>query len=132
MSQEVNRKNKFLGQFFTPERVAHFLVDWVLGAERITSSEGLKRILDPAIGNGVFFESVLNRLPDLNAEWVGFDLDIECLSSSRAVLENRISDSSILSFYDRDFLLQEEIKNSTLFYVILPIERLTIKIIQKS
>ncbi|EMN50466.1 Eco57I restriction-modification methylase [Leptospira interrogans str. L1207] len=108
MSQEVNRKNKFLGQFFTPERVAHFLVDWVLGAERITSSEGLKRILDPAIGNGVFFESVLNRLPDLNAEWVGFDLDIECLSSSRAVLENRISDSSILSFYDRDFLLQEE------------------------
>lgn len=56
MSQEVNQKNKnkFLGQFFTPERVAGFLVDWILGAERITSQEGLKRILDPAIGNGIF------------------------------------------------------------------------------
>ncbi|EMJ92435.1 HsdM family class I SAM-dependent methyltransferase [Leptospira alstonii] len=108
MFQEVNRKNKFLGQFFTPERVADFLVDWVLGAERIASTESSKRILDPAIGNGVFFESILDKLPNLNAEWVGFDLDIQCLSSSRAALENRISKSSILSFYDRDFLLQEE------------------------
>lgn len=110
MSHEVNRKNKnkFLGQFFTPERVAGFLVDWILGAERITSQEGLKRILDPAIGNGIFFESVLDKLPNLDAEWVGFDLDAQCLSASRSALENRISKASILSFYDRDFLLQKE------------------------
>ncbi|EMM78905.1 N-6 DNA methylase [Leptospira santarosai] len=110
MSQEVNRKNKnkFLGQFFTPERVAGFLVDWILGAERIASQGNLKRILDPAIGNGIFFESVLDKCPNLDAEWVGFDLDTQCLSASRSALENRISKASILSFYDQDFLLQKE------------------------
>ncbi|MCG6168805.1 SAM-dependent methyltransferase [Leptospira sp. FAT2] len=110
MSPEVRRKNKskYLGQFFTPERVADFLVDWVLGAERIASPEGQKRILDPAIGNGVFFESILDKKPDLNAEWVGYDLDSQCLLSSRSALENRVSKTSILNFYDRDFLLREE------------------------
>lgn len=67
MSQEVNRKNKnkFLGQFFTPERVAGFLVDWILGAERIASQGNLKRILDPAIGNGIFLKVFLINVPIL-------------------------------------------------------------------
>ncbi|TGL70312.1 HsdM family class I SAM-dependent methyltransferase [Leptospira kmetyi] len=113
MSPEVNRKNKnkYLGQFFTPERVADFLVDWVLGAERITSSddpERIHRILDPAIGNGIFFKSILDKLPNINAEWFGFDLDLQCLNSSRQALEDRISKTSILNFFDRDFLLQKE------------------------
>lgn len=35
-------------------------------------------------------------------------MDAQCLSASRSALENRISKASILSFYDRDFLLQKE------------------------
>ncbi|RHX84303.1 N-6 DNA methylase [Leptospira stimsonii] len=108
MSQEANRKikNKFLGQFFTPEKVADFLVDWVLGADRITSPENSKRILDPAIGNGVFFSSLLEKRPDMNAEWIGFDLDLQCLESSKNTLEDKISLHGSLQFFDQDFLLQ--------------------------
>ncbi|AOP34896.1 methylase [Leptospira tipperaryensis] len=108
MSQEANRKikNKFLGQFFTPEKVADFLVDWVLGADRISSPENSKRILDPAIGNGVFFSSLLDKQPELKAEWVGFDLDLHCLVSSRHSLEDKISRNGSLHFFDQDFLLE--------------------------
>ncbi|MBM9576245.1 N-6 DNA methylase [Leptospira sp. 201903070] len=108
MSQEANRKrkNKFLGQFFTPEKVADFLVDWVLGAERISSSENSNRILDPAIGNGVFFSSLLDKRPDLKAEWFGFDLDIQCLESSKSSLEDKVTRFGSLHFFDQDFLLQ--------------------------
>ncbi|TGM52762.1 N-6 DNA methylase [Leptospira adleri] len=108
MSQEANRKikNKFLGQFFTPEKVADFLVDWVLGADRISSPENSKRILDPAIGNGVFFSSLIDKRPDLKAEWVGFDLDLQCLESSKTSLEDKVSRLGSLRFFDQDFLLQ--------------------------
>ncbi|MDV6235689.1 N-6 DNA methylase [Leptospira ellisii] len=109
MSQEANRKikNKFLGQFFTPEKVADFLVDWVLGADRLGGFSGeRKRILDPAIGNGVFFKSLLDKRPEIEADWVGFDLDVQCLKASRSTLENGISSRSSLQFHDRDFLLE--------------------------
>ena len=60
----TNQKNiKKYGQFFTPDYIAKFMADWV--------SKDANNILDPAIGNSIFFE----QIKDLNIEKIGYDID---------------------------------------------------------
>ena len=44
-------KVKKLGQYFTPEKIASFMRNWILESDP-------KSILDPAVGNGIFFREI--------------------------------------------------------------------------
>jgi adenine-specific DNA-methyltransferase len=60
---------KTLGQFFTPMPVAEFMTKWIVG------NPTCRTILDPAVGLGIFFRSIL-KLEQQNAyEFVGYDID---------------------------------------------------------
>ena len=56
-------KVKKYGQFFTPDYIAKFMIDWV--------SQGANNILDPAVGNSIFFKQVKNN----NIKMIGYDID---------------------------------------------------------
>lgn len=56
---------KRYGQFFTPEQVARFMVDW--------ACEKADTVLDPAVGNSVFLRTVQARYPDCIL--TGYELD---------------------------------------------------------
>lgn len=56
---------KRYGQFFTPEQVARFMVDW--------ACEKADTVLDPAVGNSVFLRAVQARYPGCTL--TGYELD---------------------------------------------------------
>jgi adenine-specific DNA-methyltransferase len=60
---------KKLGQFFTPMPVAEFMAKWVVGNPRA------RTILDPAIGMGIFFRSILKLEKQNSYEFSGYDID---------------------------------------------------------
>lgn len=68
-AQADPKKLKLLGQYFTPKAIAKFMAAW--------ATDGRKRLLDPAVGNGVFFNEALKINPKLNVE--GFEIDKEIL-----------------------------------------------------
>lgn len=47
------------GQIFTPIYIANFMTNWILRAKGIMSGSN-GRIIDPALGLGVFFQSIIN------------------------------------------------------------------------
>ncbi len=64
---ESHRKK--LGQFFTPMLVAEFMAKW------ITDNPTCRTILDPAIGLGIFFRSILKLERQNSYEFLGYDID---------------------------------------------------------
>ncbi len=64
------RLKKF-GQFFTPYEIADFMAQWVI------QKHGT--VLDPAVGNSVFFNSIL-RLEENSRPMVGYEIDDNILS----------------------------------------------------
>lgn len=66
-STSLAHRKKF-GQFFTPDAVADFMCQWILG--RI---EQPKQVLDPAFGLGSFLEAVRRRTDTVR--FVGYDID---------------------------------------------------------
>lgn len=60
----ADKKNiKKYGQFFTPDYIAKFMADWV--------TQNANNILDPAIGNSIFFKQIKND----NIKMLGYDID---------------------------------------------------------
>lgn len=57
------KRVKKYGQFFTPDYIAKFMADWV--------AKDASNILDPAIGNSLFFRQLKND----NIKKVGYDID---------------------------------------------------------
>jgi len=66
---ELHRK-KF-GQFFTEERIARFMVSWVLAGKSST-------IFDPAFGLGAFYDAV--QLNDFRGTFNGVEVDSKVIS----------------------------------------------------
>ncbi len=64
-------KKKELGQFYTPENIARFMVEWVLGNK---SDE----LLDPAAGLGVFLTESNKLHPKVNLS--AFEVDYETIN----------------------------------------------------
>ena len=62
-----------LGQIFTPKLISDMMVNWVIGNKP-------KTILDPAVGNGVFFESILEKY---SCNLIGFDIDPLMIEQTR-------------------------------------------------
>lgn len=59
---------KRFGQFFTPDPVADFMCQWVLGRKKQPA-----QVLDPAFGLGSFLEAVRRRSDTVT--FVGYDID---------------------------------------------------------
>ncbi len=80
------------GQFWTPTWVADAMLAYVLKSKP-------KMILDPAIGEGAFYEAYLKQKNGESISFVGRDIDPEILNTS-IYLENKID----LSINIKDFL----------------------------
>jgi adenine-specific DNA-methyltransferase len=92
-SKERTRK---LGQYFTPFPVARFMAEWV------NQAASLQRVLDPAVGLGIFFRALLDVNPKYSGSFVGFDVDAAMLARLRDLLPG--SAAQRLSLSDSDFL----------------------------
>lgn len=79
-------RKKELGQYFTNQRIANIMVDWVI--EKSPST-----ILDPAVGTGIFLHTVNSKDP--NIKKVGYEIDSAILtkfnkeSNYKANIENK-------------------------------------------
>ena len=63
----VNNVKKY-GQFFTPEYIAKFMSEWV--------SKNSNNILDPAVGNSIFFRMLKNN----KIQKTGFEIDKDIIN----------------------------------------------------
>ena len=64
--REVGEKHqKRFGQFFTPDEVATFMVDWVLNS-------GMDEVFDPAFGLGAFRDAIYDRA---GVQFTGCEVD---------------------------------------------------------
>lgn len=63
---------KRFGQYFTNENIAKFMTDWVI-------QDSTESILDPAVGNGVFFDSLPDELKKTIAT-KGYEVDKSILT----------------------------------------------------
>jgi adenine-specific DNA-methyltransferase len=90
---------KKLGQFFTPMFVADFMTEWVV------RSAG-NSILDPALGLGVFFRSIVKNYPDRVREFrfTGYEIDGKMVEVAKSVLSDIGVDVEILN---RDYLIED-------------------------
>src|SRR5690348_6172196 len=61
-------KEKLRGGYYTHADVADFLTRWVLQARP-------QRLLEPACGNGAFFEALVRRGPSAIESVVGFEIN---------------------------------------------------------
>ena len=73
--KHFKRKEKVLGQFFTPPDVAEFIVRFGL---MHLDRERYKKGCDPACGDGVFLQAMINAGID---EVIGMDIDENCLKN---------------------------------------------------
>jgi len=85
-------RRKRYGQFFTPESVADLMADWV-------SAIKPKRIIDPAVGTGIFVRS-LNKILDAGYKIDCYDIDPLVVS----YIEDTSAGKGSLSVHVVDFL----------------------------
>lgn len=81
-------ERKRLGQFFTPLEIAQFMVDWV-----VNDRQQIK-ILDPAVGLGIFFRAILNRYPQLEMSCIGYDVDEQTIIRAQEIF-SQIGDQRV-------------------------------------
>jgi len=93
-------KARKLGQFFTPYTVARFMAEWV------NLSPSLMRVLDPAVGLGIFFRALLDVNPAFSGAFYGFEVDPQVLTHANQLFINFTNVK--ISFIPRDFLLSED------------------------
>lgn len=79
LESDPSKRKKF-AQFFTPYPVAKFMGKW------ITSNPDCKKILDPALGLGIFFRSIVED-SKLNYDFYGFDLDPSILKFTKSLFD---------------------------------------------
>lgn len=87
------------GQIFTPKYIADFMAEWVLYRSVLDNRKELanrlddcnhdekRRILDPAVGLGVFFQSLLNHNND-NIKIYGIEKDSQLVKESKKLYKN--------------------------------------------
>ncbi|WP_186578910.1 HsdM family class I SAM-dependent methyltransferase [Aquibacillus kalidii] len=88
---------KKYGQYFTPTDIADLMATWICSH----LSDDAK-ILDPAIGLGIFFRSISNLIADKqknNIHFYGYDIDEHLVNQSAKELHNLTID-----LYHQDFL----------------------------
>jgi len=82
---------KEFAQFFTPQSVAELMCKWVLGCD------GLKTVLEPAFGLGVFSRILLAAKPDLKIK--GFDVDPQIYGKACEIFSGGENVSLLLQDY---------------------------------
>jgi hypothetical protein len=93
------------GATYTPSTLAHFVATQMLQAASIPS-QGKIRLLDPAVGNGILLEAMLDTLPETTRQRVevfAFDTHQPALHQTRQRLEHKYPDIK-LNLEKRDFL----------------------------
>ena len=68
----VNYRRDY-GQFFTPPKIAHFMVEWILRGNPAN-------ILDPAFGLGVFYDEINKINTTKKAHFTGYEIDNRILT----------------------------------------------------
>jgi len=90
-----------LGQFFTPMFIADLMTEWVVNNESGTE------ILDPALGLGIFFRSIVknhfDRIKRFN--FIGYEIDKNMVKLSRDLFLN-IPEVNI-QIHNRDYLTED-------------------------
>lgn len=90
------QKRKIIGQFFTPLFISDLMASWVL------NSNG-KKYLDPAMGLGIFFRSIIkdhkNKIDDL--DFFGYEKDPIIFEQAKKLFDDC---SAKLNFINEDFL----------------------------
>lgn len=87
---------KKYAQFFTPETISDFMVQWILGG---IADHKCAHILDPAFGLGVFSHSLVKS--GKNVKITGFDIDDEILNVAQM---NFAPFKDEISIYKQDYL----------------------------
>lgn len=85
---------KKYAQFFTPEQVARFMVDWLLDGDKNST------LLEPALGLGIFSDLVLKKKRNIQID--GFEVDTNILAKAKERFQQ---------FADINFFLQDYISN---------------------
>ncbi|EIE02312.1 HsdM family class I SAM-dependent methyltransferase [Leptospira licerasiae] len=67
-------KEKALGQFFTPSALVGPMLEWVSDTKAVLEGKKIK-VLDPGMGEGIFFQEFLDRFPELDSEFHGWEID---------------------------------------------------------
>ncbi|HEX4119304.1 MAG TPA: N-6 DNA methylase [Verrucomicrobiae bacterium] len=85
-SDSAAGQRKAKGAHYTPDSLAAFVADQILGATRLNDRSNSIRILDPAVGDGALLNAILNKLPTSmhrGAVVDGFDTDLAALSAAQ-------------------------------------------------
>ncbi len=75
-----SKKEKVLGQFFTPKEVVDFILDFIL-----INSDKKEKAVDPACGDGIFLEGLIERG---FKEIIGVDVDSNIVASIPYKIKN--------------------------------------------
>jgi adenine-specific DNA-methyltransferase len=96
----VSREHlKKLGQFFTPFPIAQFMAKWV------TDNPDCKRVLDPAVGLGIFFRAILRLNHKCSHQLIGYDVDPQVLKKAKAFF--RAYERSNIRLINRDYMFND-------------------------
>ncbi|MEO0201829.1 MAG: methyltransferase domain-containing protein, partial [candidate division WOR-3 bacterium] len=87
-------KYKFLGQVWTPREIAEFMLD------KINLDFPNLRILEPACGEGIFLEVLVNRLKGRSYEIHCVDIDKKALE----IAQRKFYNNPNIKFFYMDFL----------------------------
>lgn len=75
-SNKVTKEHrKQFAQFFTPRHIAEFMVDWLMGCDRLNS------ILEPAFGLGIFTRTLMKK--QNSATITGYEIDNIILNEAK-------------------------------------------------
>lgn len=79
-SNKITKEHrKQFAQFFTPERIADLMADWLLGGDKLNC------VLEPAFGLGVFTRSLMKK--QSNAKIVAYEIDNVILDEAIGLFE---------------------------------------------
>jgi adenine-specific DNA-methyltransferase len=90
-------EQKRLGQIFTPYEIARPMAQWISGSPRC------EKVLDPAIGLGIFPRALLEILPDRQVEFTGYEIDA-ATANAASTLFNNLGYTNVM-IRDQNFLL---------------------------
>jgi len=99
-------ERKKIGQFFTPKLISDLMASWVVNAH------GTK-ILDPSMGLGIFFRSIIKNHPKQvnDLEFFGIEKDTKILEQSKKLFQNyHPITKPIINYINEDFLDNWEMK----------------------
>jgi adenine-specific DNA-methyltransferase len=88
---------KKYGQFLTPDYIAEFMASWI-------NENRPGRVLDPAVGSGIFLDKIIRTAHSLPIELWGFDTDPILLDACELRLKPKGIQSVSLHLMQQDFL----------------------------